>query len=138
MNYLTKLSLSAALATGLAMPAAAETELTMYYPIAVGGKLTEVVDDIVAQFEAANPDINVNAVCPGVTRTALSDANLRARAEQEGLTVEAMEARRAAMIPLGRANDARDIADMVVFLASPGARNITGQTYNVDGGIIPE
>jgi len=83
-------------------------------------------------------NINVNAVCPGVTRTALSDANLRARAEQEGLTVEAMEARRAAMIPLGRANDARDIADMVVFLASPGARNITGQTYNVDGGIIPE
>lgn len=65
MNYLTKLSLSAALATGLAMPAAAETELTMYYPIAVGGKLTEVVDDIVAQFEAANPDINVNAVYSG-------------------------------------------------------------------------
>ncbi|MFT5509035.1 MAG: NAD(P)-dependent dehydrogenase (short-subunit alcohol dehydrogenase family) [Hyphomicrobiaceae bacterium] len=83
-------------------------------------------------------NINVNAVCPGVTRTALSDANLQVRAEQEGLTVEAMEARRAAMIPLGRANDARDIADMVVFLASPGARNITGQTYNVDGGIIPE
>ncbi|MDG1208765.1 MAG: ABC transporter substrate-binding protein [Paracoccaceae bacterium] len=65
MNYLTKLSLSAALATGLAMPAAAETELTMYYPIAVGGKLTEVVDGIVAQFEAANPDINVNAVYSG-------------------------------------------------------------------------
>ena len=65
MNYLTKLSLSAALATGLAMPAAAETELTMYYPIAVGGKLTAVVDGIVAQFEAANPDINVNAVYSG-------------------------------------------------------------------------
>ncbi len=65
MNYLTKLSLSAALATGLAMPAAAETELTMYYPIAVGGKLTEVVDGIVAQFEAANPDISVNAVYSG-------------------------------------------------------------------------
>jgi NAD(P)-dependent dehydrogenase (short-subunit alcohol dehydrogenase family) len=36
-------------------------------------------------------NINVNAICPGVTRTALSDANLRVRAEQEGLTVEAME-----------------------------------------------
>ena len=65
MNYLTKLGLSAALAAGLAAPAAAETELTMYYPIAVGGKLTEVVDGIVAEFEAANPDISVNAIYSG-------------------------------------------------------------------------
>jgi NAD(P)-dependent dehydrogenase (short-subunit alcohol dehydrogenase family) len=83
-------------------------------------------------------NINVNAICPGVTRTALSDANLRVRAEQEGLTLEAMESRRAAVIPLQRANDPEDIAAMVVFLASPGARNITGQSYNVDGGIIPD
>ena len=82
-------------------------------------------------------NINVNAVCPGVTRTALSDANLRVRAEQEGVTIEEMEARRSAVIPLGRPNEARDIADLVVFLASPAARNITGQSYNVDGGIIP-
>jgi NAD(P)-dependent dehydrogenase (short-subunit alcohol dehydrogenase family) len=83
-------------------------------------------------------NINVNAICPGVTRTALSDANLRVRAEQEGLTVEAMEKRRAELIPLRRANDPEDIAAMVVFLASPGARNITGQCYNVDGGLIPD
>jgi NAD(P)-dependent dehydrogenase (short-subunit alcohol dehydrogenase family) len=83
-------------------------------------------------------NINVNAICPGVTRTALSEANLRARAEQEGLTVEAMEQRRNAVIPLQRTNDPEDIAAMVVFLASPGARNITGQSYNVDGGIIPD
>ncbi len=45
--------------------AIAETELTMYYPIAVGGALTEVVDGIVADFEAANPDIKVNAIYSG-------------------------------------------------------------------------
>jgi NAD(P)-dependent dehydrogenase (short-subunit alcohol dehydrogenase family) len=88
--------------------------------------------------QLAKHNINVNAICPGVTRTALSDANLRVRAEQEGLTLEAMERRRAEVIPLQRANDPEDIAAMVMFLASPGARNITGQSYNVDGGIIPD
>jgi len=47
-----------------AQPAAA-TELTMYYPIAVGGSLTEVVDGIVSDFEQQNPDIKVNAVYSG-------------------------------------------------------------------------
>ncbi|MEZ5816408.1 MAG: glucose 1-dehydrogenase [Hyphomicrobiaceae bacterium] len=83
-------------------------------------------------------DINVNSVCPGVTRTALSEANLRVRAQQEGLSIEAMDAKRLEVIPIRRANDPADIAAMVVFLASPGARNITGQSYNVDGGIVPD
>jgi NAD(P)-dependent dehydrogenase (short-subunit alcohol dehydrogenase family) len=83
-------------------------------------------------------NINVNAVCPGVTRTALSDANLHVRAQQEGVSLEEMDRRRAEVIPLKRANDPEDIAAMVVFLASPGARNITGQSFNVDGGLIPD
>ncbi|SLN54098.1 sn-glycerol-3-phosphate-binding periplasmic protein UgpB precursor [Roseovarius litorisediminis] len=59
--------LSGATAIGLSLSAAAkaETELTMYYPIAVGGALTEVVDGIVADFEVANPDIKVNAIYSG-------------------------------------------------------------------------
>jgi NAD(P)-dependent dehydrogenase (short-subunit alcohol dehydrogenase family) len=47
-----------------------------------------------------------------------------------------MARRRDAAIPIGRANDPEDIAAMAVFLASPGARNITGQSFNVDGGLI--
>jgi NAD(P)-dependent dehydrogenase (short-subunit alcohol dehydrogenase family) len=89
-----------------------------------------------AALQLARHNINVNSVCPGVTRTALSDANLRVRAQQEGVTIEDMERRRADAIPLKRANDPEDIAAMVVFLASPGARNITGQSFNVDGGLI--
>ncbi len=83
-------------------------------------------------------NINVNSVCPGVTNTALSQANLRVRAEQEGLSLEAMSRRRAEAIPLQRANEPEDIAAMVVFLASDGARNITGQSFNVDGGLVPD
>ncbi len=91
-----------------------------------------------AALQLAKHNITVNAICPGVTRTALSDANLQVRAQQEGVTLEEMERRRAQVIPLQRANDPEDIAAMAVFLASPGARNITGQSYNVDGGLIPE
>ncbi len=86
--------------------------------------------------QLARHNINVNAICPGVTRSELSDANLRMRAQQAGVSVEEMERVRAAAIPIGRPNDPEDIAAMAVFLASPGARNITGQNYNVDGGII--
>lgn len=65
MNAFRQLGLAAASAAALVAPAAAETELTMYYPIAVGGALTEVVDGIVADFEAANPDIKVDAIYSG-------------------------------------------------------------------------
>jgi NAD(P)-dependent dehydrogenase (short-subunit alcohol dehydrogenase family) len=83
-------------------------------------------------------NINVNSICPGVTRTALSDANLSVRAERAGITMEEMDRRRAEGIPLQRTNDPEDIAAMAVFLVSAGARNITGQSFNVDGGIIPD
>jgi NAD(P)-dependent dehydrogenase (short-subunit alcohol dehydrogenase family) len=89
-----------------------------------------------AAMQLAKHNINVNSVCPGVTRTALSDANLHVRAQQEGVSIEEMDRRRAEFIPLKRANDPEDIAATVVFLASAGARNITGQSFNVDGGLI--
>ena len=86
--------------------------------------------------QLARHDINVNAICPGITVTALSEANVAVRARDEGLSVEEMTRRRNALIPLGRANDPEDVAALAVFLASPAARNITGQSLNVDGGIV--
>ena len=82
-------------------------------------------------------DINVNAICPGVTRTELGARNAVARAAERGVTVAELQAEQDARIPIGRANMPEDIAAMAVFLASPGARNITGQSYNVDGGLVP-
>ena len=65
MNTFSKIGLAAVWASAIAAAAAAQTELTMYYPIAVGGALTEVVDGMVAEFEAANPDIKVEAIYSG-------------------------------------------------------------------------
>jgi sn-glycerol 3-phosphate transport system substrate-binding protein len=64
-----RVALGAVCATGLigslVGAAEAKTELTMYYPVAVGGPLTQVVDGMVADFEAANPDIDVTAIYAG-------------------------------------------------------------------------
>jgi sn-glycerol 3-phosphate transport system substrate-binding protein len=43
----------------------AAVELNMYYPVAVGGPITKVIDDMIAEFEKANPDIKVKAVYAG-------------------------------------------------------------------------
>jgi NAD(P)-dependent dehydrogenase (short-subunit alcohol dehydrogenase family) len=82
-------------------------------------------------------NINVNAVCPGIVRTALYAEMVRVIAEKEGASVEEIERRGTESVPLRRANEPEDIADMIVFLASPGARNISGQAFNVDGGLVP-
>jgi len=82
-------------------------------------------------------DINVNSICPGVTFTAIVDDLMATRAAEQGVTVKEMRARLEKPIPIGRANDPSDIAAMAVFLAGSGARNITAQCYNVDGGLVP-
>ncbi|MFZ5654210.1 MAG: SDR family NAD(P)-dependent oxidoreductase [Pseudomonadota bacterium] len=80
--------------------------------------------------------INVNAICPGVTRTDLYYQVVRERAEASGrLESEIIEAMDAS-IPVGRSNEPEDIAALAVFLASEEARNVTGQSWNVDGGLV--
>lgn len=91
---------------------------------------------LIAAHQLARYDINVNAICPGSTITAMSTATMEQRAAERGISVAELQAQRAANIPIGRANEPEDIAAMAAFLAGPGARNITGQTINVDGGLV--
>lgn len=86
--------------------------------------------------QLARHNINVNAICPGTTLTSLVEANLRDRAKEENRDLEEMRRIRNQGIPLGRPNEPEDISSLAVYLASPAARNITGQSINVDGGMI--
>ncbi len=67
MNKFTKYLTTAGIASILSVSSAASagTELTMYYPVAVGGALTKIVDGMVDNFESQNPGINVNAIYAG-------------------------------------------------------------------------
>ena len=80
--------------------------------------------------------INVNAICPGSTITDMSLMATAGRAKIMGVTVEEAIKTREAQIPIGRRNQPEDIAAMAAFLASSDADQITGQAYNVDGGLL--
>ena len=64
-RYLAPLAGAAMLALSGAFGSAHGVELTMYYPVAVGGPLTKIVDGLVADFHKDHPDIKVNAIYAG-------------------------------------------------------------------------
>jgi sn-glycerol 3-phosphate transport system substrate-binding protein len=61
----TTLAAAAISAAVLGPAAAADTELTFYYPVAVGGPITKTIDGYAAEFEAANPGIKIKPVYTG-------------------------------------------------------------------------
>lgn len=66
MNSMTRIAGAAALAATLgSAPALAATEITFYYPIAVGGPITKIIDRYAADFHKAHPDITVKPVYTG-------------------------------------------------------------------------
>ncbi len=85
--------------------------------------------------------IRVNAICPGMVQTALNASVWRAwtqtvAAEDRADYATWAAAKIASVAPLGRWQEAAEIAATALFLASPWARNITGQAVNVDGGQV--
>jgi NAD(P)-dependent dehydrogenase (short-subunit alcohol dehydrogenase family) len=84
--------------------------------------------------------ITVNAVCPGPVNTDRLSYWERAQAETQGVPLEEFRARIVAeagqRVPLGRIAESEDVANLVAFLVSDEARFITGQGYNVNGGLL--
>jgi 2-keto-3-deoxy-L-fuconate dehydrogenase len=91
---------------------------------AVIGLTKSVAADFVAD------GVRCNAICPGTVDTPSLQDRINANADP-------VEARKAfvARQPLGRLAQAHEIAPLVVFLASDESAFVTGQAYNIDGGI---
>jgi NAD(P)-dependent dehydrogenase (short-subunit alcohol dehydrogenase family) len=81
--------------------------------------------------------VRVNAVNPGMTSTERMQEGLEAEARQTGRPVdELLESKRRAM-PLGRIATPQEVADVVVFLASPRAGYVSGAIVSLDGAATP-
>ena len=79
--------------------------------------------------ELARDGVRVNDIAPGYIRTA------QALSEEHSLGSEGLE-KAAQFIPMGRVGEPEDVAEVIVFLASDGARYISGQVLVVDGGLL--
>jgi NAD(P)-dependent dehydrogenase (short-subunit alcohol dehydrogenase family) len=75
--------------------------------------------------ELAEHDITVNAVAPGEIATPMTGQD----------DVDPRTQRRPG-VPLGRPGDAREVAALVVYLASEQATYTTGASYLIDGGML--
>jgi len=81
--------------------------------------------------------VRINAVNPGATVTDRLHSGLQATAKLEQITVEEALSRATRNIPLGRLAQPEEIANAVVFLASPCASYVTGAIVTMDGASTP-
>lgn len=87
--------------------------------------------------EVATEGITVNAICPGIIETDMWAYNDRVWGQMLGdYGPGELMAEWVGNIPMKRAGQGKDVAGLVAFLASDDAAYITGQTINVDGGLI--
>lgn len=91
--------------------------------------------------DLAKHNVRVNTVCPGMVQTPLNRSVWQAWFEQtpepERLSYEDWTHKKIqSIVPLGRWQTSEDIAAMIVFLSSDRAKEVTGQTINVDGGFV--
>lgn len=127
---------------------------TMVFVASVAGQIGSQTDPPYSASKAANINfaqcmakdlaargIRVNAVCPGMVQTPLVQSIWQAwydqAAAEDRVSFEQWSEKKIrALTPLGQWQTAESVADMIVFLSSPRAQHVTGQTINVDGGMV--
>ena len=83
--------------------------------------------------EVVSEGITGNAICPGAVRTVTNEPRMTYDAQRLGMSVAEYEG---TMTPLGRRLESEEIAPMAVYLASDAASVVTGQSFNIDGGVF--
>jgi NAD(P)-dependent dehydrogenase (short-subunit alcohol dehydrogenase family) len=86
--------------------------------------------------ETAKRGITVNAVCPGYTETDIVRDAVANIVSKTGKTEAEARETLTARNPQGRMVQPEEVADAVLWLASPGAAAITGQAISVSGGEV--
>lgn len=86
--------------------------------------------------EVGEYGIRCNCVVPGAIGTDLMLNYIKRIAAEQGRTVEEIEAGIVAPLPLRTFSTPEDVARLALFLASDDARTITGQSVNVDAGLV--
>jgi 2-hydroxycyclohexanecarboxyl-CoA dehydrogenase len=127
---------------------------TMVFIASVAGQIGSPTDPPYSASKAANINfaqclardlaphrVRVNTVCPGMVRTPLNESVWKAWHDRQPPELrktydEWAEEKVRSVVPLGRWQHPEDVADMVVFLSSDRAGEMTGQTINVDGGYV--
>lgn len=127
---------------------------TLIFVASVAGQIGSPTDPPYSASKAANINfaqclakdlaahrIRVNTVCPGMVETPLNRAVWKAWYDRQGPENRLSYADWAGekirqVVPLGHWQRPEDVADMIVFLSSDRAAQVTGQTINVDGGYV--
>jgi NAD(P)-dependent dehydrogenase (short-subunit alcohol dehydrogenase family) len=83
--------------------------------------------------EVARDGITVNAICPGPVHTVMNDRRVAYDAQRRGVSFEEQAN---SMTAIGGRLEPEDVAPLAVYLAGDEARMVTGQAFNVCGGVL--
>jgi len=83
--------------------------------------------------ETAGTGVTVNCICPGPVKTVMNDKRIAYDAQRLGVPVEQLEK---TLTPIGGRLVPEEIAPMALYLAGDEGRMITGQAFNICGGLV--